>query len=130
VWVVSRGSAPMSPPTLTRIDPSRNAVAETIPLEGTAPIGMAAGASSLWVSSRNLGEVVRIGPLPLPAPAPATGGPPAVPIAPGAGIVLVLVIGEVLRRSARPHETKPVPNGRLLTALLLRQQASEKTEDR
>jgi YVTN family beta-propeller protein len=123
VWVVSRGSALLAPPTLSRIDPSRNMVVETIPLDGAAPIGTAAGAGSLWVASRNLDEVVRIGPLPLPATASASAAsdPPLHLVALGLGAMVVLVAGLVRQRPAQPAGgRRRMPDGHLLSALLAR----------
>jgi YVTN family beta-propeller protein len=122
VWVASRGSAVLSQPTLSRIDPSRNMVVETTPLDGTAPIGMAAGAGSLWVASRNPDAVVRIGPVPLPADPPAASSPPLLPVALGVGTLFLLAAGQVLRHSAHRGGDRSVPDVRLLEALLLRQQ--------
>jgi YVTN family beta-propeller protein len=124
VWVTSRGSALLSQPTLSRIDASSNMVVETTPLQGTAPIGMAAGAGNLWVASRNPDAVVQIGPAPLPAGPPAASCPPLLPVVLGVGTIFLLAAGEVLRRSAHRGGKRPVPDGRLLGALLLRQQAS------
>jgi YVTN family beta-propeller protein len=125
VWVVSRGSALLAPPTLSRIDPSRNMVAETTPLEGAAPIGTAAGADSLWVASRNLNEVMRIGPVPLPASASAASDPPLLVVVLWVGTILVLAAGALARRSVQRGDRR-VRDGRLLSALLLRQQASRR----
>jgi len=119
VWVVSRGAAQLSPPILSRIDPSRNTVVETTALDGTAPIGLAAGAGSLWVASPNLNEIVRIGPLPSPERAPAADAPPLLPVALGAGTLVVLVASLVRQRSAtRGGGRQRVPDGHLLGALL------------
>jgi hypothetical protein len=62
--------------------------------------------------------------VPLPAGAPAAGGPPRLPVALGTGMILLLMAGEVLRRSRRRGGDRPVSDGRLLRALLLRQPAS------
>jgi YVTN family beta-propeller protein len=127
VWVASRGSALLSAPALSRIDPDSNTVVETTPLEGTAPIGMAAGAGSLWVASRDPDEVVRIGPVALPAGPLAASGPPLVQVVLGVGTIFLLAGGEVLWRSAHRVAQRRVPDGSLLGALLLlRPQASHR----
>jgi YVTN family beta-propeller protein len=118
VWVVSRGSAPLAPPTLARIDPGSNTVVETTPLEGAAPIGTAAGAGSLWVASRNLDEVVRIGSLPLPASASTASDPPLHLVALGVSAMVVLVASLVRHRSGHPAGgSRRLPDGHLLDAL-------------
>lgn len=100
VWIASRGAALLSQPAISRIDVDTNTVVETTAMGGTAPIGMAAGDTSLWIASRSPDEVLRIGPIPLRPVAPAAGGPPTA-VALGGGAILVLAIGEVLRRLAR-----------------------------
>jgi YVTN family beta-propeller protein len=130
LWVASRGSALLSEPALSRIDPSRNMVVETTPLEGTAPIGMAAGSDSLWIASRNPDEVVRVGPVRLPAGTAAASSPPPLLVELGVGTIIFLAIGELLRRSAHRGSDRPVPDGHLLEALLLKRRASRRDDAR
>jgi hypothetical protein len=44
----------------------------------------------------------------------------------GVAAIFLLATGEVLRRSAHPGGDRPMPDGRLLGVLLLRQQASRR----
>jgi YVTN family beta-propeller protein len=55
-WVTNYGSSSMS-----RIDPSTNAVTRTIKV-GFQPCGLAAGAGSLWVDGYGTGTIVRVDP--------------------------------------------------------------------
>jgi YVTN family beta-propeller protein len=128
VWVASRGLPLLSQPALSRIDPGNNTVVETTSLEGTAPLGMTAGAGNLWVASRTPDAGVRIGPVPLPAGSPAANGPLLLMAVLGLGLICLLTAGEVLRRSAHQGRDRPVSDGRLLRALLLRQQASRRAD--
>jgi hypothetical protein len=82
------------------------------------PVGMAAGAGSLWIASRNPDAVVRIGPVLLPPAAPSAGGPPLLLLALGSVTGLLLVVRGLLLRASRRGGDRNAPDGHLLAALL------------
>jgi YVTN family beta-propeller protein len=100
VWVVSRGSALLSLPAVSRIDPSTDAVVRMGPV--ALPTGVPA-----------------TGDPPVPPSVLGAGT-----------ILLLAAAGEVLRRAALRGGDRPVPSGRVLGELRRRQQASRRGRTR
>jgi YVTN family beta-propeller protein len=109
IWVVSLSAPGVDGPALSRIDPTTNTNLGSISVGHGAPMGLAVGAGSLWVATRNPDSIVRV---------QASGAAAeSQPLLLGVVVAAVLVALWTWRQSAHGPRWSPADSGRQLLQL-------------